>query len=257
MKTPLVWIIGKDQYTEALIHYLKEIDDILISTTNVEYVDDKVRILSPCDMNDLKADIIVLPYSNNISIGKFGRLQLNNDFYEKQKDAIFFTSAISNYSKIFVSRNKIKLYSLFDLDEVKEVKKKAIIDLIIYGIIENSEIMLQHLDIGIINDKDITPYLMDYLNNLKINYVLGESIDKLLDQNIIIVPDGIEIKKQEIDKYKNYPFLIINLYEDNISFSVIKNAQIQRLYSLRLTSYAKLSYAYAFSRAILNKMKEE
>jgi hypothetical protein len=37
------------------------------------------------------------------------------------------------------------------------------------------------------------------------------------------------------------------MYEDNISFSLIKNGRIERIYSLRTTNYAMFSYAYAFS----------
>ncbi|MBQ9730516.1 MAG: hypothetical protein IJV94_00120 [Bacilli bacterium] len=252
MGTFLIWVIGKDQYSEGLIYYLSKMDNVLISTTNVEYVNDKVRILSPCDMNELKADAIILPYSHNISLGKVGRLQLNEDFFEKQKDALFFSTNISNYSKNFAHKNKIKLYSLFDLEQTKEVKKIAIIDLILLAVIEHSEIMLQHIDFGIIQDNELSSTLIDYFTKSNLSYVISDNIDSLLDQNVIIVPTDKALDKSKLEKYKSNPFLIINLYEDNLSFSIIKNSRIIKVYSLRMTRYALLSYAYSFSEGIYN-----
>ena len=243
----LIWVIGKDQYTKGLIYYLSKLDNVIVSTTNVEYVNKDVRIISPCDMNELKADAIVLPYSHNISLGKFGRLELNEEFFIKQKDALFFSTNISTYSKQFALKNKLKLYSLFDQEETLNIKKLAILDLIIYAIIETNEMILNHLDIGVVNDFELAYLTIDYLSKLKINVSLSDKIDNLIDQNIIIIPSSIEFDKNQYEKYKDAQITFINLYEDNISFSVIKNGRIKHIYSLRTTSYALLSYAYSFS----------
>ena len=250
MGTFLIWVIGKDQYTEALIYYLSKFENVIVSTSNLEYVNDNVRVLSPCDMNELKADAIILPYTQNISLGKVGKLNLDESFYNKQKEALFFFTAISNYTKLYAKKMKLKFYSLFELDEVNKIKKQAIVDLIMHAIVEHSEISLSHLDFGIINDVDLSSYFIDYFTKNNYSYLISDKLDNLLDQNIIIIPDGIEIDKETLNKYKNYNFLLINLYEENISFSVIKNARIKKIYSLRLTKYAFLSYAYAFSKDI-------
>ena len=250
MGTFLIWVIGKDQYSEGLIHYLIELENVLISTTNIEYVNEKVRVLSPCDMNELKANAIILPYSHNISLGKIGRIQLDDDFFSNQRNAIFFSTQISSYSKTYANKNKLKLYSLFDLEETKNIKKKAIIDFIIHAIVEHSELILEHIDFGIVQDEEITSFLIEYFSKRNLNYTISDKIDNLLDQNVIIVPNSIILDKSIIDKYKTKPFIIVNLYEENISFSIIKNSKIIKVYSLRMTSYALLSYTYSFSKGI-------
>ena len=161
MGTFLIWVIGKDQYTEALIYYLSKLENVIVSTTNVEYVSDTVRILSPCDMKELKADAIILPYSQNISLGKVGKISIDEDFFIKQKDALYFFTAISSYSKYYAFKNKLKFYSLFDLEEVNQIKKLSIVELIIHALVEHSEISLSHLDFGIINDSEISSYIIE------------------------------------------------------------------------------------------------
>ena len=250
MGTFLIWVIGKDQYTEALIYYLSKLENVIVSTTNIEYVNDVVRILSPCDMNELKADVIILPYTQNITLGKVGKLNLDEEFFNKQKSALFFFTAISSYTKFYANKNKLKFYSLFELEEVNKIKKQAIIDLIMHALVEQSEISLTHIDFGVINDVDLSSYLIEYLSKNNYSYLLSDNIDNLVDQNVIIVPNSYELNKETLNKYKNNNFIIINLYEDNISFSLIKNSRIKKIYSLRLTKYAFLSYAYAFSKDI-------
>ena len=121
MKTFLIWVIGKDQYSEGLIYYLSKLPNVLVSTTNVEYVSEKVRVLAPCDMNELEADAIILPYSNNVSLGKFGKVELGPDFFTKQRKAIFFSSAISPYTKVFARKNNLTIIPLFELEETIKI----------------------------------------------------------------------------------------------------------------------------------------
>lgn len=257
MNKYLIWIIGKDQYSEGIIHFLKQNDDFLIATTNVEYVDDKVRILAPCDMKSLKADVIILPYSYNMSIGKFGRVTLDNDFFINQKEALFFTSVLSNYSKIFADRLGLKIKCFFDLDEVKKVKGEAIVDLVLTSLVEHSELLLKHTDFAILKDDEITPYFIEKFSKLNVKYTLGDNIEELTDNNVIIIPASYEINKAFIDSLKQTPIILINLYEENISFSVIRNGLIKKIYSLRMTKYAKYSYTYAFANSITNKLRED
>ena len=102
--------------------------------------------------------------------------------------------------------------------------------------------MLQHIDFGVIKDENLTPTIIDVFNSMNLNYSIADKIDNLLDQNVIIVPEDSTINKNDLEKYQKYPFLIIKLYENNISFNVFEYGKSKKIYSLRTTSYALLSY---------------
>lgn len=247
MNLKIVWVIGNNQYAPYVIHHLDD-ENIQVASSHRQLTNNDVQIISKCESLDLKPDAIVLlnfrfNYLN-------GTVNINEEFF-KQHRCPFYIFEHTSMTLRIKEEYDVNFIELRNSKEGIEVYQRAIINLIMKVLIEQNEILINDLDIDIIDDNKISPLIAESLRKINCNVkVVSKDYDFNDRPNVIIVTDSIKLDWSMINKWSSHNNIIINLFEDNNSFSVIKNQKIQRIYSLRLPRYGLQSYAYTLAKII-------
>lgn len=252
MNGKIIWVIGKDCFAPYIIYYLNENPDIQVASTHREYTNNDVQIISTCESLDIEPDAIVLL---NFRFGYVnGTTLLNNEFFKAHK-CPYYVFAHTAYTRRLEKRLGL-VFKTFRASAIgREVFNEAIGYLIIKALIENHQLLLKDLSIEIIEGQPISSYFKTLFNRL-IPTTKVVAIEEVSDGvKVIIIPSGVLVEQVLINKWSFNNTLVIKLWEDNSSFSVINKGRIQRIYTLRSTNYGVQSYAKAFSEFIEQEIK--